>query len=121
MNNKDIAQKIKYNDSGLVPAIAQQYATGEVLMLAWMNAESVKETLETKHVCYWSRSRNALWRKGESSGNIQTLVEFRFDCDRDTILMLVDQKGPACHTNRPNCFYHSVNDGKVTINSQPIS
>lgn len=116
-----IEEKIKYNEAGLVPAIAQQHDTGEVLMLAWMNRESIRETLETKQVCYWSRSRQQLWRKGETSGNHQRLVEFRFDCDQDTVLMLVDQTGPACHTGRPNCFYHAVRNDEVTIISKPIN
>ena len=119
--NTDFLDNIKYNDAGLVPAIAQQQDTGEVLMLAWMNREAIRETLETNQVTYWSRSRQQLWRKGESSGNTQRLIEFRFDCDQDTVLVLVDQTGPACHTNRPNCFYNAVRDNKVTIISQPIS
>jgi phosphoribosyl-AMP cyclohydrolase len=101
-----ILEKIKYNDSGLVPAIAQQHDSGEVLMLAWMNMESIKKTLLTNQVCYWSRSRQKLWRKGETSGNEQKLIELRFDCDQDAILLLVEQKGPACHTGRRNCFYN---------------
>ena len=116
----DITGEITYNKAGLVQAIAQQHDSGEVLMLAWMNKESIKETLKTKQVCYWSRSRKKLWRKGESSGHIQQLVEFRFDCDKDTILMLVDQTGPACHTNRPNCFSNSVNNCNITVTSKPI-
>lgn len=116
----DITGKITYNEAGLVPAIAQQHDTGEVLMLAWMNKESIKETLKTKQVCYWSRSRKKLWRKGKSSGHIQNLIEFRFDCDKDCILMLVDQQGPACHTNRPNCFYYTYQDGEIKITSEPI-
>ena len=116
----DITKEINYNKSGLVPAIAQQYDSGEVLMLAWMNEDSIKETLATKRVCYWSRSRQKLWRKGESSGHFQNLVEFRFDCDKDTVLMLVDQNGPACHTNRPSCFYNSVDNGSVKIISEPV-
>jgi phosphoribosyl-AMP cyclohydrolase len=119
--DQSIIDNFKYNNAGLMPAIAQQHDTGEVLMLAWMNRESIKETLATKHVCYWSRSREKLWRKGETSGNIQHLVEFRFDCDEDSILMLVDQTGPACHTNRPNCFYHAVRDGEVLIINEPIN
>ena len=120
--SKKISEQIKYNEAGLVSAIAQQHDSKEVLMLAWMNAESIEETLKTKQVCYWSRSRKSLWRKGESSGNVQKLVEFRFDCDRDCVLMLVDQKGPACHTNRPNCFYNSVNEnGEVEIISEPVT
>ncbi|KKJ77441.1 phosphoribosyl-AMP cyclohydrolase [Kiloniella litopenaei] len=118
--NADIAKLINYNEAGLVPAIAQQYDTGEVLMLAWMNSDAIQETLETNQVCYWSRSRKKLWRKGETSGNCQKLIEFRFDCDDDTILMFVDQTGPACHTGRPNCFYHSVQDGQVSVISEPL-
>lgn len=116
----NIEDQIVYNSDGLVPAIAQQHNTGEVLMLAWMNKESIAETLATGQVCYWSRSRKALWRKGETSGNQQKLVEFRFDCDGDTVLMLVDQTGPACHTGRPNCFYNAVRDGNVVIISEPV-
>ena len=97
-----------YNAKGLIPAIAQQHDTGEVLMLAWMNAESVAETLATKRVCYWSRSRQALWRKGETSGHTQRLVEMRLDCDGDTVLLLVDQTGPACHTGARSCFFTTV-------------
>lgn len=120
--SKKISDMIKYNEAGLVSAIAQSHDTKEVLMLAWMNRDSVEETLKTKQVCYWSRSRQELWRKGESSGHVQKLIEFRFDCDRDCILMLVDQNGPACHTNRPNCFYNSVDDnGNVKIISEPVT
>ena len=117
---KEIITQIKYNDQGLVPVIAQQYDTKEVLMLAWMNKEAVEQTLPSHKVCYWSRSRQKLWLKGESSGHIQMLKEFRYDCDKDTILILVDQTGPACHTNRPNCFYYSVKDNKAEIISQPV-
>ncbi|MDD2876427.1 MAG: phosphoribosyl-AMP cyclohydrolase [Acidiphilium sp.] len=97
-----------FNASGLIPAIAQQHDTGEVLMLAWMNADAIAETLRTGQVCYFSRSRAALWRKGETSGHTQRLVEMRLDCDADTILVLVDQVGPACHTGAPNCFFRAV-------------
>jgi len=100
--------EIAYNSQGLVPAIAQQHDTGEVLMLAWMNAESVAETLATGRVCYWSRSRQALWRKGETSGHTQRLVEMRLDCDGDTVLLRVDQTGPACHTGERSCFFTPV-------------
>lgn len=98
-------EAVAFNADGLVPAIAQQHDTGEVLMMAWMNHEAVEETLRSGQVCYYSRSRGKLWRKGESSGQTQTLVDFRIDCDGDTILLLVDQKGVACHTGRPNCFF----------------
>jgi phosphoribosyl-AMP cyclohydrolase len=100
-----------YNDAGLVPAIAQDRASGEVLMMAWMNAEAVRETLATGSVTYWSRSRRAFWRKGESSGHAQVLVEMRVDCDRDCLLLTVEQTGPACHTNRRSCFYTAIRDG----------
>ena len=100
--------KLQFNDAGLIPAIAQQHDTGEVLMMAWMNADSIRETLEQKRVCYWSRSRNAFWRKGDTSGHTQTLIEMRYDCDADVILVLVDQKGPACHTGARNCFFNTV-------------
>ena len=114
-----IIDEIAFTPDGLVPAIAQQHDSGEVLMMAWMNAESVAETLETGQVRYWSRSRQKLWRKGESSGHVQRLVELRYDCDNDAVLLRVDQTGPACHTNRPNCFFHAVRDGKVVVISEP--
>ena len=103
---------LSFNAEGLIPAIAQQFDTGEVLMMAWMNADAVTETLETGQVCYYSRSRGKLWRKGESSGQTQTLKDLRWDCDGDTILLLVDQIGVACHTGRANCFFNAVRDGK---------
>ncbi|WP_316976705.1 phosphoribosyl-AMP cyclohydrolase [Shumkonia mesophila] len=106
---------LKFNADGLVPAIAQQFDSGEVLMMAWMNAESIAETLATGRVCYWSRSRSKLWRKGESSGQVQTLKDFRWDCDGDTLLLLVDQIGVACHTGRRNCFYNAWRDGKPAV------
>ena len=99
---------INFNSDGLVPAIAQQHDTGEVLMMAWMNRESITETLKNGLVCYYSRSRKKLWRKGEVSGHTQSLKDFRIDCDGDTILLLVQQIGVACHTGRPNCFFNSV-------------
>lgn len=111
----DIAARLKYNADGLIPAIAQQANSGEVLMMAWMNSEAVIETLTSGRVCYYSRSRSKLWRKGESSGQVQTLVEFRWDCDNDTVLALVNQQGVACHTGRHNCFYNAARDGHATI------
>lgn len=101
---------LKYDANGLIPAIAQS-PEGEVLMLAWMNAEAVRRTLETGRVTYWSRSRQDFWVKGETSGHVQRLLEMRVDCDRDTLLVIVDQQGPACHTNRRSCFYRAVRDG----------
>jgi phosphoribosyl-AMP cyclohydrolase len=106
-----VPSSLKFDASGLIPAIAQDHATGEVLMMAWMNAESVARTLETGQVTYWSRSRQAFWAKGETSGHVQRLVELRVDCDRDCLLLLVDQTGPACHTHRRSCFYTAVRGG----------
>ena len=107
---------IAWNDDGLVPAIAQQHDSGEVLMMAWMNREAVAETLATGRVCYFSRSRKALWRKGESSGQVQNLVELRVDCDGDTLLLAVDQTGVACHTGRRSCFFRAARgDGLATV------
>lgn len=100
-----------YNEAGLIPAIAQDAVTHDVLMMAWMNAEAVARTLETGCVTYWSRSRQSFWVKGESSGHVQELVDFRVDCDRDCLLVLVNQTGPACHTNRRVCFYTAVREG----------
>ncbi len=114
MNDK-VAASLKYNDDGLIPAIAQQFDSGEVLMMAWMNRDSVAETLNSGQVCYWSRSRSKLWRKGESSGQVQMLKDFRWDCDADTILLQVDQTGVACHTGRRNCFHNAVRDGEAAI------
>ncbi len=116
----DWLEMLEFNDDGLIPAIAQQHDTGEVLMMAWMNRESIIETLKTGQVCYFSRSRGKLWRKGESSGQAQKLVEMRLDCDADTILLMVDQTGVACHTGRRSCFYQAVRDGKLVETAQPL-
>ena len=102
---------LRFDANGLIPAIAQEAATGEVLMMAWMNAEAVACTLKTGRVTYWSRSRQGFWVKGETSGHVQKLVEMRVDCDRDCLLVLVEQAGPACHTNRRSCFYTAIRDG----------
>ena len=112
--------ELKFNQDGLIPAIAQQHDTHEVLMMAWMNKASIEETLATRRVCYWSRSRQAFWRKGESSGQVQMLKQFRVDCDSDTLLLLVDQTGPACHTGRRSCFYQVADGEKLTIDSEPL-
>jgi phosphoribosyl-AMP cyclohydrolase len=104
---------IQFDSKGLVPAIAQQHDTGEVLMVAWMDRDAVAETMRTGRVCYWSRSRQAPWRKGDTSGHIQTLVELRVDCDGDTLLALVDQTGAACHTGRHNCFFRAIREGSL--------
>ena len=113
---------IRFNQDGLVPAIAQQHDTGEVLMMAWMNQDAVQETLTTGRVCYWSRSRQGLWRKGESSGQAQILKDFLVDCDGDTILLQVDQTGVACHTGRRTCFYTAIRaEGAVETVTVQIS
>ena len=116
----EVKDALPWNADGLLPAIAQQFDSGEVLMLAWMNAESLAETLETGRVCYWSRSRSSLWRKGESSGQVQMLKALRFDCDGDTILLLVDQTGPACHTGRRDCFYSVVRGDRLVVDKAPL-
>ncbi len=112
--------QMPWNSDGLLPAIAQQYNSGEVLMLAWMNRPALEETLETGRVCYWSRSRQAYWRKGEQSGQVQNLKSMHFDCDGDTILLQVDQLGPACHTGRRNCFFKRVEGDRVVVDSEPM-
>ncbi len=114
-----ILDAISFNADGLIAAIAQQHDTGEVLMMAWMNAESIEETLATGQVCYYSRSRQKLWRKGETSGQQQKLVEMRLDCDGDTLLLLVDQKGVACHTGRRNCFFLAARGGEWVEIAKP--
>lgn len=102
---------LRYDQNGLIPAIAQDAETGDVLMMAWMNAESLARTMETGRVTYWSRSRAEFWEKGATSGHTQKLVELRVDCDRDTLLMQVEQVGAACHTGRRSCFFTAVRDG----------
>ena len=115
-----VLSALRFDEYGLVPAVAQQHDTGEVLMLAWMNRRAVEETLHTGRVYYWSRSRNKLWRKGESSGQVQRLVELRVDCDGDTLLLLVDQHGVACHTGRRNCFFRAVREGQLVEIAKPV-
>jgi len=112
----------RFDANGLIPAIAQDVASGEVLMLAYMNAEALQRSIETGQAWYWSRSRKAFWRKGETSGHTQSIVEIRLDCDQDTVLLKVRQRGPACHTERPSCFYRSVArraDGTVALAFTP--
>lgn len=106
-----VLAEIRFDANGLVPAVAQQHDSGEILMMAWMNADAVRETLLSRRVCYYTRSRGKLWRKGETSGQTQHLKEFRIDCDGDTVLLLVHQDGVACHTGRRSCFFRAVRDG----------
>jgi phosphoribosyl-AMP cyclohydrolase len=120
MSEQDILAAIKFDAAGLVPAVAQQHDSGEVLMLAWMSREAVTETLATQRVCYFSRSRHTLWRKGETSGQVQYLKELRVDCDGDTLLLLVDQEGVACHTGRRNCFFRAVRNGELVEIAAPL-
>ncbi len=123
MNQEDLSwsevlEQLNFNEQGLIPAIAQQHDSGEVLMLAWMNRESLLETLTTQRVCYWSRSRQVLWRKGETSGHQQRLVSLSLDCDGDALLVKIDQHGAACHTHRRSCFYLTVEGERVFVNSR---
>jgi phosphoribosyl-AMP cyclohydrolase len=118
MKAAELLDTLVFDRDGLIPAIAQQHDSGEVLMLAWMNRAAIDETLATGRVCYWSRSRQSLWRKGETSGQIQSLVEFRVDCDQDCLLLLVDQKGVACHTGRRNCFFTAIRNGAAETIAQ---
>lgn len=112
---------LRFDDKGLIPAIAQAEGSGEVLMMAWMNAEAVTKTLETGRVTYWSRSRQSYWIKGETSGHVQELVELRVDCDRDCLLVVVRQTGAACHTMRRSCFYTAVQDGDEVEIMAPLT
>lgn len=114
-----VLDAVKFDDRGLVPAIAQDAGTRQVLMLAWMNREALAATLAEGQACYYSRSRQTLWRKGETSGHRQRLRELRLDCDGDAVLLLVDQTGPACHTNRPDCFYLLVDGDRVRVTADP--
>lgn len=120
MSDDQLLDQIAFDDKGLVPVIAQAAGTGEILMMAWMNREAVAETLHTGQVCYWSRSRKSLWRKGETSGQVQTLVELRLDCDGDCLLAVVEQQGVACHTGRRSCFYRTADGGSWIENSKPL-
>ena len=116
----DVLARLRFDGAGLVAAVAQQHDTGEVLMLAWMSRAAIEATLATGQVNYWSRSRGALWRKGETSGQTQRLMEMRVDCDGDAVLLLVDQVGVACHTGRRSCFYTAVRDGDLVEIAAPL-
>ncbi|MEZ5559069.1 MAG: phosphoribosyl-AMP cyclohydrolase [Pseudomonadales bacterium] len=115
----EVLGHIRFNADGLVPAVAQDAGSREVLMLAWMNRAAIERTLAEGYACYYSRSRATLWRKGETSGHLQALRELRLDCDGDAILLLVEQTGPACHTNRPSCFYLKVEGQQVRVTTAP--
>ena len=112
--------EIKFGPDGLLPAIAQQHDTGEILMLAWMNREAVRISLAEGRACYWSRSRGRLWRKGETSGQVQHLRDLRLDCDGDALLLQVEQHGVACHTGRRSCFFRALRDGEWVVLAQPV-
>lgn len=120
LDTEHVLSAIPWNSDGLIPAIAQQHDSREVLMMAWMNIDTLRETLATGRVCYWSRSRQRPWRKGESSGQIQTLKRAMLDCDGDTLLLLVDQIGPACHSGRRSCFLTTLDTEQAVVNSDPI-
>ncbi len=115
----DCLDALSYNPQGLVPVIAQDANSKQVLMMAWMNRAALDETLATGRVCYFSRSRDQLWRKGESSGHVQMLVSAHIDCDGDTLLLQVEQTGPACHTNRANCFYLEIDQQQLVVTRSP--
>ena len=119
--NTDPLAGLNFDAAGLVTAVAQQHDTGEVLMLAWMSRESIEETLATGQVCYWSRSRRALWRKGETSGQTQRLIDLRVDCDGDAVLLLVDQTGVACHTGHRTCFFTAIREGNPIELAAPLT
>jgi len=122
MKQADISliDSIKFNEAGLVPAIAQDATSGRVLMMAWMNEEAVNETFNTGFAHYYSRSRQQQWKKGESSGNVQRVLDIYLDCDGDTILLKIEQTGPACHTNRESCFYKHKQSDEWVIIEEPL-
>ncbi len=120
-STEKIIETIKFNKDGLIPAIAQDSKTKEVLMLAWMNADALRESIQTNQMCYFSRSRNKLWRKGESSGQSQTIKEMMIDCDNDAVLALVEQNGVACHTGRKSCFYKTIDNDNIKINQKVLT
>lgn len=120
MGTDSLLKEIKFNDAGLVPAIAQSVDTGRVLMMAWMNKEAVVQTLNSRFAHYYSRSRQQQWKKGETSGNVQRVLDIYLDCDGDTILMLIEQTGPACHTDRQSCFYREKRGDKWVTFEEPM-
>jgi len=121
MGTDNLLKDIKFNDAGLVPAIAQSVDTGRVLMMAWMNEEAVVKTLNSGFAHYYSRSRKAQWKKGETSGNVQKVLNTFLDCDGDTILLLIEQTGPACHTDRESCFHREKRGDKWVAFEEPVA
>ncbi len=121
MDAAEVLDALAFDRDGLVAAVAQQHDTGEVLMLAWMNRAAVIETLASGRACYWSRSRKSLWRKGETSGHAQRVVELRVDCDGDAVLLLVDQTGAACHTGQRSCFFRAARGGRLVTIAEPVA
>lgn len=115
-----LLDEIRFNEAGLVPAVVQDGESGRLLMLAWMNEQAIRQTLATGFAHYYSRSRQKRWKKGESSGHVQKVLDIYLDCDGDTLLLLVEQTGPACHTNRPSCFYRQRQDGAWVTTEEPI-
>ncbi len=116
-----IIETVKFNDDGLVPAIVQDSKTNEVLMMAWMNADALRESINNNRMYYFSRSRNRLWKKGETSGQTQKIIELRLDCDNDTILAIVEQEGVACHTGRKSCFFKTIDNDNIKINQDIVT
>jgi phosphoribosyl-AMP cyclohydrolase len=115
-----LTKELKFDARGLLPVVAQDAFSGRVLMMAWMNPEAFRTTLKTGYAHYYSRSRKRLWKKGETSGHVQKVVDMLLDCDGDTLLLKVKQTGPACHTNRPSCFYRKWQDDRWIITDEPI-
>ncbi len=120
MHSMSLLSQIKFNEAGLVPAIAQDAETGHVLMMAWMNEEAFEQTLATGFAHYYSRSRRRQWKKGESSGHVQKVIDMFLDCDGDTLLLKIEQTGPACHTNRKSCFYQQQQHGEWVTIEEPM-
>lgn len=118
---QEVIDNLPWNAQGLINAVTQQYDSGELLMVAWMNKEALLETVASKRACYWSRSRQCLWRKGETSGHTQEVKSIFLDCDGDAVLLKVDQKGAACHTGRKSCFYNQIIDDRVVVVNDKVN
>ena len=118
---QEVIDNLPWNTQGLINAVTQQYDSGKLLMVAWMNKEALLETIASKRACYWSRSRQCLWRKGETSGRTQEVKSIFLDCDGDAVLLKVDQKGAACHTGRKSCFYNQIIDDRVVVVNDKVN